>query len=184
MNAKPVFAAVAAALFVTAAANAGPLTTIDYTAQGCELNTPLDTSSPMQTQITQSQTFKPVFSFLRRVQFVLFRTDLSRETLRFVVNLRDGYGQLIATSNEDQLSARTGYDDAAQGDSVVFVFRGRVSVDPGQSYQLELERVNVVSEAVVAAVCLLPDTYADGYWLWGSNMQAGYDMEFAATGSD
>lgn len=168
MSRKLVATATAAALAMCAAsAGAKPINNVG---EGCALNMGLDATT------VASQTFKPTFSFIKRVEFVLFGTEA--EDLVFAVNLRDSSG-VLATSDYAVLPAGTSYEDAVAGDALVFKFAGGVRVSPGQTYRLELVRVSGASDA---RLCVGTELYADGALFVGDNMQAAYDAEFAATG--
>lgn len=168
MSRKLVVTATAAALTVLAGSAAAK--PINYAGEGCAFNIGLGATT------VASQTFKPTFSFIKQVKFVLFGTDA--EDLVFAVNLRDSSG-VLATSDYGVLSAGTSYEDAVAGDALVFKFAGGVRVSPGQAYRLELVRISGASDA---RLCIGAELYADGALFVGDNMQAAYDAEFAATG--
>jgi hypothetical protein len=179
MRGKFVVAAVAAALIVSVA-DAAPRP-IDYVRTGCLVRTYMNPAS------TYGQTFKPTFSVLRQVRFALFEEAPADGDVTFVVNLRDNSG-ILATSLGGVLTPDTSFEDAERGEFVTLVFDGGAPVTPGQTYTLEL--VPVSGDAPVWA-CLVDDWpdggfldgYADGYFFWDDNVQAGKDMAFAAKGS-
>jgi len=179
MRGKLIVAAVAAALIVSVA-DAAPRP-INYVGTGCLIRTSMSPGN------TYAQTFKPTFSVLRQVRFVLYEVDPADGDVTFVVNLRDSSG-IVATSLGGVVTPGTNFEDAERGEFVTFVFDGGAPVTPGQSYSLELVRVS--GDAPVWA-CLVNDWpdggfldgYADGYFLCNDNVQAGSDMAFAVKGS-
>jgi hypothetical protein len=174
MRGKLIVAAVAAALIVSVA-NAAPRA-INYVGQGCVYTTYL---IPGPEGPAYAQTFKPTFSVLRKVSFVLFQVDPADEDVTFVVNLRNSSG-IIATSLGGVLATGTSYEDAVEGEFVTFTFERGARVTPGQSYRLELVRVSGDTDVWA---CTGPDFYANGYMVVNEDVQAGIDMEFSAKGS-
>ena len=165
-------AAAAAAVLIVSVADAAPRP-INYVGRGCVY------TSHMIPETAFAQTFKPTFSVLRQVRFVLFQVDPADEDVTFVVNLRDSSG-IIATSLGGMLATGTSYEDAVEGEFVTFTFERGARVTPGQSYRLELVRVSGDTDVWA---CTGPDFYANGFMVVNENVQAGIDMEFSAKGS-
>ena len=178
---RKLIAAATAAVLTVFAGEASAAKPIDYAGKGCLYRTYFNPS------FTYAQTFKANFSVLRWARFVLFEVAPADDDVTFVVNLRSS-GGIIATSLGGVLAAGTSYDDAVAGDAVTFTFERGAEVTPGQSYTLELVRVNGDSPVWACEVRDWPaqgyvDGYADGYFLWNGNMQAEYDLEFAVKGT-
>jgi len=140
---------------------------------GCQANTPL------QLGAVYGQTFKPTFSILKKVRFVLFGTESSSEDTMFQVVLRNQAGDFIAASDYEILAAGTDHDDAMSGDALTFTFLPGVRVNPRLTYELELVRIG--STAPIYA-CTTFQSYADGVMLYNGAWQMDWDLEFGVKG--
>jgi len=125
------------------------------------------------------QTFKPTFSVLNKVRFVLFGDEASSEDTMFQVVLKSQGGSIISASDYGVLVAGTSHDDAVSGDAVTFTFPRDARVTPGQTYELELVRIGGTSPI---RACTTFQSYPDGVLLYDGAYNMDWDFEFGLKG--
>lgn len=167
---RSLLALAVASLVFAAAASAKSIASFG----GCEFNTPLALGH------IYGQTFKPTFSVVKKVRFVLFGEESSSEDTMFLVVLKTQGGAIIATSDDEILAAGTSHDDAVAGDAVTFKFHRGGKVTPGQIYVLELVRIG--GTAPIWG-CVTDNAYPDGVLLYDGAYNMGWDFEFGVKGS-
>ena len=161
---------IAASLVLAVPASAKPVSNFG----GCGYNTQL------LPEASYGQTFKPTFSVLKNVRVVLFNEEPSSVDTMFQVVLKTQAGAFVAASDYAILAAGTDHDDAVSGDALTFTFPGGIRVTAGQTYELELVRIDGTSPI---RACTTYQAYADGVMLYNGAWQMDWDLEFGAKGS-